>query len=78
MNILDDQVYESVHFSKARYMNGVGFEILAQSPIPQLPPSYPHPPTHPESKSNHFQSYIYIYIYIHEGESISNQPNISG
>ena len=29
-------------FSKARYMNGVGFEILARTPVPQLPPSY-HP-----------------------------------
>ena len=27
-------------FSKARYMNGVGFEILARTPIPQLPLSY--------------------------------------
>ena len=24
-------------FSKARYMNGVGFEILARTPVPQLP-----------------------------------------
>ena len=31
-------------FSKARYMNGVGFEILARTPVPQLPPSYPPPP----------------------------------
>ena len=29
-------------FSKARYMNGVGLEILAHTPVPQLPPSYPH------------------------------------
>ena len=28
-------------FSKARYMNGLGFEILARTPVPQLPPSYP-------------------------------------
>ena len=28
-------------FSKARYMNGVGFEILARSPVPKLPLSYP-------------------------------------
>ena len=37
-------------FSNARYMNGVGFEILARTPVPQLPPSYPHPhpaPSHP-------------------------------
>ena len=27
-------------FSKARYMNGVGFEILARTPVLQLPPSY--------------------------------------
>ena len=29
-------------FSKARYMNGVGFEILARTPVPKLPLSY-HP-----------------------------------
>ena len=29
-------------FSKARYMNGVGFEILACTPVPKLPLSYPH------------------------------------
>ena len=28
-------------FSKVRYMNGVGFEILARIPVPQLSP--PHP-----------------------------------
>ena len=28
-------------FSKARYMNGVGFEILARTPVPKLPLSYP-------------------------------------
>ena len=33
-------------FSKARYMNGVGFEILARSPVPKLPLSYPPPPPH--------------------------------
>ena len=27
-------------FSKARYMNGVGFEILARTPVPKLPLSY--------------------------------------
>ena len=32
-------------FLKDRYMNGVGFEILARTPVPQLPPSY-HPPPH--------------------------------
>ena len=31
-------------FSKARYMNGVGFEILARTPVPQLP-TLPRPPT---------------------------------
>ena len=29
-------------FSKARYMNGVGFEILARTPVPKLSLSYPH------------------------------------
>ena len=28
-------------FSKARYMNRVGFEILARIPVPQLPPLPP-------------------------------------
>ena len=27
-------------FSKARHMNGVCFEILARTPVPQLPPRY--------------------------------------
>ena len=31
-------------FSKARYMNGVGFEILARTPVPKLPLSPPPPP----------------------------------
>ena len=32
-------------FSKAMYMNEVGFGILARTPVPQLPPSYsPSPP----------------------------------
>ena len=31
-------------FSKARYMNGVGFEILAGTPVPKLPLSYRPPP----------------------------------
>ena len=34
-------------FSKARYMNGVGFEILGRTSVPKLPLSYP-PPPHPE------------------------------
>ena len=33
-------------FRKARYMNGVGFEILARTPVPKLTLSYP-PPTPP-------------------------------
>ena len=28
-------------FSKARYMIGVGFKVLARTPLPKLPPSYP-------------------------------------
>ena len=42
-------------FSKAMYMNGVGFEILARTPIPKLPLSYlpapPPPPPLPEVRS---------------------------
>ena len=34
-------------FSKARHMNGVDFEILARTPVPQLPPSYPATPPPP-------------------------------
>ena len=30
-------------FSKARYMNGEGFEILARTPVPKLPPLHPSP-----------------------------------
>ena len=37
-------------FSKARYMNGVGFEILARTPIPKLPLSYPPPPPRPHPR----------------------------
>ena len=36
-------------FSKARYMNGVGFEILARTPVPKLPLSYPPPQPAPPS-----------------------------
>ena len=36
----------SVFFSKAMYMNGVGFEIQARTPVPKLPLSYnPQPPS---------------------------------
>ena len=34
VNISDDLAYEWVRFSKARYMNGVGYEILARTPLP--------------------------------------------
>ena len=30
-------------FSKARYINGLGFEILARTPVPKLPLGYPTP-----------------------------------
>ena len=32
------------------YMNGVGFEILARTPVPHLPPSYPRSPPPPPSR----------------------------
>ena len=38
-------------FSKARYMIGIGFEILARTPVPKLPPSYP-PRSVPISRVN--------------------------
>ena len=31
-------------FSKARYTNGVGFEIQARTPVPQFPQVTPTPP----------------------------------
>ena len=34
-------------FSKARYMNGVGFEILARTPVPKLPLLPTPPPPSP-------------------------------
>ena len=37
---------ESV-FSKARFMNGVGFEILARTSVPKLPLNYTPPPPPP-------------------------------
>ena len=36
------KVYEWTVLSKARYMIGVGFKILARTPVPKLPQSYPH------------------------------------
>ena len=52
VNILDDQVYymNGSVFSKARYMNGVGFETLACTPVPKLlllPPTHLPPPPPP-------------------------------
>ena len=38
-------------FSKARYMNGVGFEILARTPVPKLPLSYPSEGLIPPNKT---------------------------
>ena len=38
-------IWMGLFFSKARNMNGVGFEILARTPVPQLPPSYLPLPT---------------------------------
>ena len=40
-------VYEWVRFFKGQDMNGVGFEILARTPVPKLPISYPPPPLPP-------------------------------
>ena len=40
VNISDDLVYDGPFFLKARYMNGVGFEILAGTPVQKLSPSY--------------------------------------
>ena len=40
---MNGSVFLFVFFSKARYMNGVGFEILARTPVPQLPRYSPLP-----------------------------------
>ena len=42
VNISDDLVYEWVCFIKGQVYEGVGFEILARTPVPQLPPPPPH------------------------------------
>ena len=42
-------------FSKARYMNRVGFEILARTPVPKLPLSYHPPPPSPRAPISNFQ-----------------------
>ena len=48
VNISDDLVYEWVCFFKVQVYDGEGFEILARTPVPQLPPSYsPSPPPTP-------------------------------
>ena len=54
-------------FSKARYMNGVGFEILARTPVPKLPLSNHPPPPHqsikyPEKVSWHDFTYRYEHV----------------
>ena len=43
-NFLWNQKFERAVFSKTEYMIGVGFKILARTPVPKLPASYPHPP----------------------------------
>ena len=40
---LNGQYMNGSIFSKVRYMNGVGFEILARTPVPKLSPSSPPP-----------------------------------
>ena len=50
-------------FSKAKYMNGVGFEILARTPVPQFPQSYtPPPPPHPRDPTS-----AWLYLRFHFG-----------
>ena len=39
-------------FSKAKYMIGVDFEILARTPVPQLPPLLPLPEFLPQEKTS--------------------------
>ena len=43
-------IYYYYYYYYYYYMNGVGFEILARTPVPQLPPSTP-PPTSPPWRS---------------------------
>ena len=70
VNISDDLVYEWISFSKARYMNGVGFEKLARTLVPKLFPSYPPPsPTpHPSTESepeSHTDKVIWVVRWEH-------------
>ena len=48
-NIKNDPRMNGMFFSMARYMIGVGFKILARTPVPKFPPSYPYPPLPPPS-----------------------------
>ena len=43
-------------FSKARYMNGVGFEILSRTSVPKLPPEVVTFPTIHDQKLKLFSS----------------------
>ena len=52
-------------FSKARYMNVVGFEILARTPVPKLALSYnPHPPPPPPQPEYSSQGLIFIQVVL--------------
>ena len=44
-------------FLKTRYMNGIGFEILARTPVPQLPPL-----PHPRVNSIHFFFFFFFFL----------------
>ena len=55
--------------SKAMYMNGVGFEILARTPLPQLSLIYPPPPhpRHPLSfiNSSELHNFALCWLELH-------------
>ena len=59
VNILFNQVYEQVIFSKTKYMIGVGFKTLIRTPVPKLPPRLPPPPPF-DDKSVIFSIHAYF------------------
>ena len=59
--------------SKAMYMIGVGFVILARTPVPKLHPSYPHPQPRPHKDLDVFCLIKKIYCYVQTGLPGLNQ-----
>ena len=63
-------------FSNARYINGVGFEILARAPVPHLPQNYlpnPPPPPPPPPHEIHHINILSLNRYIWPLQTVSSQ-----